>query len=382
MHHNIVIVGAGLSGLYLTWLLQQKGYKPLLIESKDRVGGRILSTADMSITAPTSPSLSKPSLTQKAGCDLGPTWFWPQFQPNINRLIQQLNLETFSQHTQGLRLYDDGQSVREMPSYHTEPESWRIAGGTSRLTEALSAKIPEDQLLLSHPLVHLKQRNLNAHSKVALTLKDANDKMITLSAEKVILTLPPRILAHSIDFEPALPPATLSAFKNTPTWMAAHAKVCVTYEKPFWRENGLSGQAFSHRGPLQEIHDACDSIANNSKTSAALFGFVGFNAQQRADIGEKALIEATINQLARLYGEQAGKPTSVFVKDWSTDRQVATPDDGNMLSNHPHYGFAPLLTDLWQQQLFFAGSEFSTHCGGYLEGAVNSALEVYHKLIK
>ncbi len=38
--------------------------------------------------------------------------------------------------------------------------------------------------------------------------------------------------------------------------MAGHAKVVALYERPFWREQGLSGDAISHCGTLAEIHDA------------------------------------------------------------------------------------------------------------------------------
>ncbi len=33
--------------------------------------------------------------------DLGPTWFWPAFQPQLDRLVHELGLERFAQHEEG-----------------------------------------------------------------------------------------------------------------------------------------------------------------------------------------------------------------------------------------------------------------------------------------
>jgi monoamine oxidase len=39
---DVIVVGAGLSGLQAAWGLEQKGFKVLVLEGQDRVGGRIL----------------------------------------------------------------------------------------------------------------------------------------------------------------------------------------------------------------------------------------------------------------------------------------------------------------------------------------------------
>ena len=38
---DIYIIGAGISGLIAAYELEQKGYKPTIIEKTDRVGGRV-----------------------------------------------------------------------------------------------------------------------------------------------------------------------------------------------------------------------------------------------------------------------------------------------------------------------------------------------------
>src|SRR4030042_796675 len=38
---DVIVIGAGLSGLQAAWALEQKGFKVLVLEGRDRVGGRV-----------------------------------------------------------------------------------------------------------------------------------------------------------------------------------------------------------------------------------------------------------------------------------------------------------------------------------------------------
>lgn len=41
MHKQVIIIGGGLSGLTLAYLLEKKGFEPTIIEASSRLGGRI-----------------------------------------------------------------------------------------------------------------------------------------------------------------------------------------------------------------------------------------------------------------------------------------------------------------------------------------------------
>lgn len=60
-NESIVIVGAGLSGLYTASLLTAQGIPCILLETRERIGGRVLS----------SEVADRPDLGR---FDLGPTW--------------------------------------------------------------------------------------------------------------------------------------------------------------------------------------------------------------------------------------------------------------------------------------------------------------------
>lgn len=98
---------------------------------------------------------------------------------------------------------------------------------------------------------------------------------------------------------------------TAPLPCAAHAKVLAVYNKPFWREAGLSGDGVSQTGPLGEIHDA----SPQSGSSGALFGFASIPPSTRANQGYD-LGRASVEQLAAMFGPEAAKPRNVFLKDW------------------------------------------------------------------
>ena len=39
---RIAIIGAGITGLYAAWRLQEAGYNVSVFEARDRIGGRVL----------------------------------------------------------------------------------------------------------------------------------------------------------------------------------------------------------------------------------------------------------------------------------------------------------------------------------------------------
>ena len=117
-------------------------------------------------------------------------------------------------------------------------------------------------------------------------------------------------------------------------------------------------------GPLAEIHDATTFTGK-----AALFGFAGLPAANRAALGEGALIHAAIQQFARLFGPEAATPRSTLIKDWAQDPWTATAADTTP-TGHPPAVAGDWVTGEWQERLVMAGSEASPSEPGFLAGAI------------
>jgi monoamine oxidase len=336
-----LIVGGGLSGLAIADALHGAGRDFLLLEARDRFGGRI-----------------ETAHSAGAAFDLGSAWFWPG-QPRIAALIARLGLSPFEQFSDGIQLFEDAQGqVHRSRGFAAMQGALRVKGGLGAVTQALIDRLPEPQKLLNAGVAGIAR----AGDEIHVTLRNGD----RLSARDVILALPPR-LAADIAFAPALPDTVLRAMRDTPTWMAGQAKAVAVYDLPFWRDAGLSGDATSRVGPLVEMHDASPA----SGGPFALFGFIGIPPQGREDAD--ALRRRISEQLGRLFGPQAAAPAQLFLKDWAFDPHTATQADSAPLYAHPVYCPLPGLGDPWEGLLHFAGTEVAPQFGGYVEGALEAA---------
>jgi monoamine oxidase len=365
MRTETLIVGGGLCGLHTASELTKRGADFMLVEARDRLGGRILSRTFG----------GSGDEHDQAGFGLGPAWFWPG-QPLMEGLIDDLGLssQVFTQYASGEGIYEDDQSVRRGFPSISMGGSYRMKGGMQQIIAAIESRVAAERLLCSTPVTKLTRSDESICTTVLIA-----GTMTEIHSDRVVFAMPPRLVEQAIEFDPPLTSARASELRANATWMAGHAKLLAIYEEPFWRARGLSGDAISHRGPLGEIHDASPDDGG----PYALFGFFGVPASYRV-AHEEDLRAAAIEQLARLFGSQAGLPLEVIIKDWASDPRTATQLDQN-LSNHHAFG---TITDMdepeWDGKVIWSGSEtadgHNTRFGGYLEGAVTSSVRTVRLL--
>jgi len=232
------------------------------------------------------------------------------------------------------------------------------------LITGLVDKIPQGSIRLNSPVCEIERKE--GHVLVSVGELEQTPGA-QFRSPGVILALPPRLAAASILFTPDLSHELTQAMLRMGTWMAGQAKFYALYPKPYWRQSGLSGQAFSQRGPLGEIHDG----SNRDQGPYGLTGFLNIPAAQRN--GKNALTRAILVQLAAIYGPSAAKPLDFYYQDWAQEKYTATQLDQPPMYEHPLYQPPAGQTGIWEGRVLFAGSETADQHGGYLEGALESA---------
>lgn len=379
MNTDILIIGGGISGLHTAYQLQKRGVDFILVEARERLGGRVLSK---NYSTKSTNTIAEYDANSPA-YDLGPSWFWPG-QTNMENLVNDLTLEesVFTQQASGQSIYEDQQGNIQKGFYGISMEgTYRINGGMQQIIAKLEKNINSKNILKSAQAKSIKYID----NQIVTSIQKNNSsekKAIQITSKKLVIALPPRIAMTTLQYKPSLPKEKVSELNSYATWMAGHAKILIVYSSPFWLEAGLSGDAVSHLGPLREIHDASSHPNSNDKSGFALFGFVGIPGSYRKE-NENEIRKATIDQLVRLFGKAAANPIDVTLQDWAQEKFTATEIDQSMNGWHATSSISHYTESTYDDKLIWSGTETADHrrgMNGLLEGALEASIRTLNLL--
>lgn len=381
---DVLIVGAGAAGTTAANELRKAGLSVVVLEARDRVGGRLWT-----------------DVIDGAMLEIGGQWVSPD-QDALIETIDELGLETFSRYREGDSVYvgPDGTLHRftgemfpvsaetekviaeiterldamvaeidpDRPYAHPKAAEWdsitwdawlrqqtdddeavrnlAFATGSAMLTKPTHAFSLLQSLLMaasagsySH-LVDadfiLDKRVVGGLQQVPLLLAErlgddvllnqpvrtlewdetgvtAVTDSLTVRARHAILALAP-VLYDRISFVPALPRRQHQMHQHLS--MGFVIKVHAVYDRPFWREQGLSGTAFS---PYELSHEAYDNT-NHGDERGTLVGFVSDqNADDVFELPAEERKERILTSLSHYYGPEAKNPIVYYESDWGSE---------------------------------------------------------------
>lgn len=184
----------------------------------------------------------------------------------------------------------------------------------------------------------------------------------------VVVAVPPT-LAGRIDYTPALP-GNRDALTQRYA-MGATIKCLATYEKPFWRGRGLSGEVTCAGGPVTVVFD-------NSPADGSLGTLLGFVVGGPArELGARPADErkrAVLTAFTRFFGKEAAEPIDYVEQDWSAEPWTRGCPTGTM-SPGTMTLYGPALRAA-VGRIHWAGTETASQYCGYMEGAVESGERV------
>jgi monoamine oxidase len=334
---DVVIIGAGAAGLYAAALLQQHNVDVVVLEARDRIGGRLLSVE-----------------VAEGRVDLAATWFWAN-EPRITRLVSDSELPEFQQHLAGDMMFQQDESgAQRMGGNQLDSPSGRLALGMQSIPEFLVGQLTDNTVRLNTIV-----SSISADGDLVIVATNGE----SWSASHVIVAVPPALAIDAINFGDNLGDLVAGLARSTPVWMGSTVKAVAVFDRPFWRDDGLAGSAFSYTGPMRELHD----MSGPDGHPAAIFGFCAL------DIGAAAPTKAEITvQLVELFGPKAANPTDVFVLDWRAE-SFTSPPMVERLTNYQMFGHPEFQKPAMGGRMHWASTETSTVAPGHIEGAFAAA---------
>lgn len=431
MHVDVVVVGAGMAGLIAARVLERAGLRVVVLEARDRVGGRAFT------------AVGPGGVT----VDLGAQWVSPR-QRRVHALVAELGLTLVPTHSRGHNILDLA-GRRRMGTGDLPPLPWsaaldvyRFMSLAGRCARSLPAAAPwehasamsldglsvsdaverclwtrtgrayaraflEGELCL--PVEEVSWLNLlwaiaAAGSPTALMEADAEwllegaQTLATRLAATLAVPVELNTPVQRIEYDGAgvlvaagerrwsvrrvivaIPPVLTTEIEFQPPLPAARQaaaaqatpgsvlKAVVVYETPFWRTTGANGRAFSDH-PLGLSTFDSSPPAGPHGVLTVLVG--GRAARVLQGLSPEVRRDRLLASLTQVFGPSAAMPTDYFEKSWSEDPWARGGYTSHFAPGALTSCGAALLTSV--ERIHWAGTETASEWRNFLEGALQS----------
>jgi monoamine oxidase len=410
-HSNpVIILGAGLSGVRAALTLTRAGQDVLILEARDRIGGRVDTrvlgelTVEMGAEWVGTHDTLMRGLCSEFGIELidhkldisllyeneyfapgawsaGAGWEkelekllkeFPSLTPGNIQRLQNIDWWRFmAQHHVSvrdmniidlIRSTDFGEDLRFVPAYDVlydyavggdgdDACTYTMKGGNRRLVDAMLSEIGYEKLILSETATHVVQEN----GGVVVRCAGGNEYR-----GRALISAIPTLSVSSIEWLPALPSAQEDA--NARLGYCRVLKSAVSYDEKFWKDDTFAvvtdalPQQIYHATPTQEHGGALMSYAVGDRASVLAHMSEADRMEEIEKVLEHVLAQPTPKSSASVHyywGEDpfTGGAYPLFERG---DREVLQP-----LLRAPH------------GHVYFAG-EHTAKRYGFMEGAVEA----------
>ncbi len=230
----------------------------------------------------------------------------------------------------------------------------RIVGGSQLIAQRMAEELG-DAIHLDCPV-----RKIQQDAPGVCVVSDR----LTVRAQSVIVAIPPT-LAGRIIYEPMI-----TAYRDQLTQRVPQGSVIkcyAIYDRPFWREEGLTGNAVSDQGPIKFTYD----ISPPDGLPGVLVGY--FEGAAARFYGQRPVEErkaAAVACFARYFGQKATEVRDYIDKDWSAEEWTRGCYSGHFPPG-VWTAYGPALREPCGR-IHWAGTETATEWNGYMDGAISS----------
>ncbi len=240
----------------------------------------------------------------------------------------------------------------------------RFVGGSALVCERVAEALGHDALFLSSPVRRIEVRGERAMVETAQEAGAHGSGGRTFSARRVVVSTPP-LLAGRIEYDPPMPAWRSQLTQRTP--MGSVIKCQVVYDEPFWRAQGLAGQATGDGEGARIVFDNTPP----SGSPGVLLGFLeGDEARRLGRVDLATRRQAVVDAMARYFGPRAARPADYIELDWQREPWTGGCY-GTLFGPNVWTRYGPALREP-VGPIHWAGTETATVWSGYMDGAVQS----------
>ena len=419
---DIIIIGAGASGLIAAKELSAKGKKVTVLEAKSRAGGRIHTLPVGMFLQPveTGPEFIHGNLPvtlqllKEAGIrytkvegdmlrNTGGRWHeteeptegWDELMEKMSKLKQDMVFTGFLntyfpdkkydklrqsalQYAQGFDAVDpDKASVFSLRNewQHEEEDTYRIDGGYVQLVNALITSCRQNNCIIAFDRIVTKVEWKQGEVNITTATNE------TFSAEQVVITVPAGVLQLEenepgyIRFVPSLPQIQRAiqdiGYGNV-------IKILLQFSSLFWQEQKDALFFFSD----QKI---ATWWTQQPSPYPLLTGWIaGKKAGEFDAVTEDEMLQMALQSIANIFNKPVEEIkqllTASSVINWQKDVYAKGAYSYNMIASEEA---RKILNEPIENTLFFAGEAlYSGASGGTVEAALVNGLDVVKKIMK
>lgn len=434
---DVIIVGAGFSGLAAAQELIQQGYRVVVLEARDRVGGRVLTNGRWGTatelggswlhssktnplmlmvkkenipTVPTQYRLTVPldkfasmTIYQGDGHLLSEadkqknlalvkkfTAYLNNHQKDFTEktsyadVLKQFSLQQkLSDHdTQHL-----GYFIKDIITFDNGADPQQLAASATELVTPEEDLGPDmlfrrggyvqliEELVKNVPVLLNQKVTKISYSQQGIQVTTTDH---VYNSRYVVVTLPLGVLkANSVKFSPELPKEKITAIKNL--GFGVYNKVYLLFPQPFWDVQSEWLEFFPDAKQPQEFYEAFNYYKFYHQP-ILLFFIAGDFAKQMEALSDQQIVDRVMLRLRLAYGPSVPQPTSYTITRWGHDPY------SNGSYSYPRIGSderdITILAEPVAQRVFFAGEATSKEDYGTVHGAYISGIDAAKAIIK
>jgi monoamine oxidase len=363
-HAEVLVIGAGMAGLAAATALQKAGYTVIVLEARDRIGGRVWTDR----TWPDTP------------LDMGASWIHGINGNPIAEIAEAEKIATLPTDYENVWLYNTEGRLLEDDEHDNAAQAAEaffeqaLEEADERYDADVSIQQALDDLLATQPLSPDQQRMLNyfvnatiehefaadvadlslyqwdegegssggdvllpgGYDQIASVLAKGLDIRLeqpvqrisygadgvevettagTFTGERVIVTLPLGVLQKGVvNFDPPLPPAKQTAIDSL--GMGLLNKLYLRFPRIFWpKEADLLGYISPAKGEWNETLN----IAHYTGAPVLLCFNAATYGRAIEKLSDSEIVAGAMQTLRTLYGPDIPEPTGHLVTRWARD---------------------------------------------------------------